>query len=75
MRITLTIDDHPKGGYLIRYPNGAYDTCNVDIRDPRKATQFKDYIAVSRYLEQSYPYNGAWLGKWEDNEHYSIEVS
>jgi hypothetical protein len=73
-KITLSIEDHPRGGYLIKYPGNAYESCNADIHDPDKATQFEDYITVSRYIERSWPAYSTWHGLWVDNTHYSIEV-
>jgi hypothetical protein len=74
MRITLSIVDHPKGGYALEYPGPRYESCNVDYADINKATQFRDYIAICDYIERSYPSYSTWLGKWVDNTHYSIEV-
>jgi len=73
-RITLSIVKHPKGGYALEYPGGRYESCNVDMTDINKATQFKDYIAISAYIERSYPAYSTWAGQWVDNTHYSIEV-
>lgn len=73
--ITLSIERHPRGGYLIKYPGTAYESCNADIYNPDKATRFEDYIAVCAYVERSWPAYSTWCGSWVDNTHYRIVVS
>ena len=73
-RVTLSIEEHPRGGYCIKYPRDTYETVTIDNTDPSKATQFKDYIAVSSYIEGSWPAYSEWEGRWIDNTHYSIKV-
>lgn len=70
----VKIVSRPKGGYALEYNGGTYQSDNTDTRDLHKATQFKDYIAVSAYLERSYPAYSTWCGKWISNTDYQITI-
>ena len=72
--ITLSIVNHPAGGYALEFPDKKYQTENIDNTDIDKATQFPDYIAICAFIEGSWPAFSTWSGKWIDNTHYSIEA-
>jgi hypothetical protein len=71
----VKVVEHPKGGYALEYNGGTYQSDNVDTHDIHNATRFIDYIAVSSYLERSYPAYSTWAGKWVSNTEYQISIN